>query len=94
MRPIRFLSVVLALIFALSTAVQSQTVKKKPVYSYWSISPVAGVAFPVGKFGENFKTGPIFGLDVSYRINKEVGIYAEGGYYIFSSKIDGVSDSK
>ena len=94
MRPIKFLSVVLALIFALSTVVQSQTVKKKIVYSYWSISPVAGVAFPIGGFGENFKTGPTFGLDLSYKVNREVGIYAKGGYYIFPSKIDGVSDGK
>lgn len=70
MKSIKFLTATLALFLMLGTTVQSQTTKK-PVYSYWSISPVGGVAFPIGTFGDNFKTGPTFGLDVSYKIKKK-----------------------
>ena len=94
MKTIKFLSAVLALIFMLGTSAQSQTVKKPVNYSYWSISPVAGVGFPMGAFADNFKSGLTFGLDISYKVNKEVGIYTKVGYYIFPSKIAGVSDGK
>lgn len=33
-------------------------------------------------------------MDIGYRINKEVGVYAKFGYYFFSSKTDGVPSGK
>lgn len=89
MKTVKFLSLLLAIIFMMNTSGQSQTVKKKSPYPIWSLSPVGGIAFPVGKFGESYKSGPTFGLDISYRVNREVGIYVKGGYYIFPSKIAG-----
>lgn len=94
MKPVKFLSLLIALIFMLSVTVQSQTKTKKPAYPQWSISPVGGIAFPVGKFGESFKSGPTFGLDISYKANKEVGFYTKFGYYIFTTKTEGATDGK
>lgn len=94
MKTIKFLITVFALMFALSTTADSQTIKKQATTSYWSISPIAGVAFPIGTFSDNFKSGLTFGVDVSYKVNKEVGIYTKVGYYIFPSKLAGVSDGK
>jgi hypothetical protein len=68
-------------------------VKKRP-YPQWSISPLGGIAFPVGKFGDSLKSGPTFGVDIRLKINKEVGFFTEFGYYIFTTKIDGATDGK
>ncbi|HMS33714.1 MAG TPA: outer membrane beta-barrel protein [Ignavibacteria bacterium] len=94
MKTVKFLSVIMAIMFFISTSAQSQTVKKPVNYSYWSISPVAGIGFPMGAFADNFKSGLTFGVDISYKVNKEVGLYTKIGYYIFPSKIAGVSDGK
>lgn len=93
MKPVKFLTVIIALICMLSATAQSQTVKK-PVYPIWSLSPVGGIAFPVGTFGDNFKSGGTFGLDVSYRVNREVGFYTKFGYYFLPNKTAGVPDGK
>lgn len=93
MKTIKFLTICLALLLMLDVSAQSQT-KIKSSYPVFSISPVGGVAFPIGTFGDNFKTGPSFGLDLSYRVNKEVGFYAKGGYNIFSTKVTDVPDGK
>ncbi|MDQ3019356.1 MAG: porin family protein [Bacteroidota bacterium] len=91
MKTIKFLSVLLTFIFMLSSTVHSQTRKKKPTYPQWSINPIGGVSLPIGTFGDEFKTGPSFGLDVSYKVNKEVGFYVEGAYNIFASKLGGAA---
>lgn len=90
MKAVKSLTVLITLICMLSTTVQSQTTTiKKSAYPKWSIAPIGGISLPVGTFGDNFKTGPSFGLDVSYQVNKEVGFYAEGAYNIFASKLGG-----
>lgn len=86
MKSIKFLCAVLSLLLVMGISAQSQTKIKSP-YPVFSVSPVGGVSFPVGKFSDNFKTGPSFGLDLSYRVNKEVGFYAKFGYNIFSNKL-------
>ncbi len=85
MKTIKFLIATLALFLVMGVSAQSQTKIKSP-YPVFSVSPVGGVSFPIGTFGDNFKTGPSFGLDLSYRVNKEVGFYGKFGYNIFSNK--------
>ena len=96
MKIFKLLTLTFALIIMLGATAQSQTLKttKKAPFPQWSISPVAGLAFPIASFGETYKSGPTFGVDISNKINKEVGFYAKFGYYIFPSKIDGASDGK
>ncbi|MBK8551970.1 MAG: outer membrane beta-barrel protein [Ignavibacteria bacterium] len=94
MKTIKLLSVLLAMTFMLGASAQAQTVKKKSAYPIWSISPMGGIAFPVGKFGESFKSGPTFGLDVNYKANKEVGFFVELAYDIFTTKTEGATDGK
>lgn len=77
----------------LGTSVQSQTTKKTS-FPQFSISPVGGIGFPIGTFGDNFKSGAAFGADISYKVNKEVGFYAKFGYYFFPNKTTGVPDGK
>ncbi|MEO8209440.1 MAG: outer membrane beta-barrel protein [bacterium] len=91
MKSIKFLTAILAIIFMFNSTIFSQTKMKKPAYPQWSINPMGGISLPVGTFGDNFKTGPSFGLDVSYKINKEVGFYVEGAYNIFASKLGGAA---
>ncbi|MBK7446583.1 MAG: outer membrane beta-barrel protein [Ignavibacteria bacterium] len=86
MKTVKTLFATLVLFLVMGVSAQSQTKMKSP-YPVFSISPVGGVAFPIGTFGDNFKTGPSFGLDLSYRVNKEVGFYAKFGYNIFSNKV-------
>jgi hypothetical protein len=55
-----------------------------------SISPFGGAIFPLPKqLNENFKPGGNVGIDIGYRINKEVGLVGEFSYYFMSSKITG-----
>ena len=86
MKTVKTLFATLVLFLVIGVSAQSQTKMKSP-YPVFSVSPVGGVSFPIGKFGDNFKTGPSFGLDLSYRVNKEVGFYAKFGYNIFSNKV-------
>lgn len=79
------------IIFSTENANSQQTYKKKSSYPVWSISGLGGVAFPVGNFGENFKSGPTFGLDLSYKVNKEVGFYGKFGYSTFPDKTIGAA---
>lgn len=94
MKPVKIITVILTLVLMLSATVQSQTTTKKSIYPQWSLAPVAGIGFPIGAFGDNFKSGLTFGLDLSNKINKEVGFYAKLGYYIFPTKIEGATDGK
>ena len=62
-------------------------ISKRKSYGYWEIAPMGGVIFPVGKFSENFDISGRAGLDIGYKINKEVGIYGNVTYNFLSSKI-------
>lgn len=83
------LSIVLAL-FVFTNISMAQKVKRttKLKQTYFTISPSAGIIFPVGAFGDNVKTGLSAGLDLSYRINKEVGFYGKFGYNNLNSKTE------
>ncbi len=98
MKKIKVLATLLTIILLYSASVNAQTTttskRMKTPYPVWSVSPMAGVAFPIGAFGDNFKSGLSFGIDVSNKLNKETGLYAKVGYSIFPSKLAGVSDVK
>ena len=64
----------------------NESVSKTKSYGYFELSPTGGVIFPVGKFSENFDISGRTGLDLGYRINKEVGIYGNVSYNFLSSK--------
>lgn len=79
------------MIFILTGQVNSQTIykTKKTAYPQMSVSGLGGVTFPVGKFSEKYKPGPTFGMDLSYKVNKEVGFFGKFGYSIFPNKLAG-----
>lgn len=84
------LATLVSFIIFSNDANSQQTYKtKKSAFPQWSLSGIGGVAFPVGNFGENFKAGPTFGLDLSYKVNKEVGFYGKFGYSTFPDKTNG-----
>jgi hypothetical protein len=83
--------VAVLVLFINGTVFSQSTYQKKSPYPQWSLSGLGGVAFPVGNFGENFKSGPTFGLDLSYKVNKEVGFYGKVGYSIFPDKTQGAA---
>lgn len=60
---------------------------KRKDQKYWEIAPMGGIIFPVGIFSENFDISGRAGLDLGYKINKEVGIYGNITYNFLSSKI-------
>lgn len=78
------------LTIGLSNILNAQTTTRiKKIYPIVTISPFGGAILPIGILADNFKPGGNVGLDVGYRINKEVGLYAKFGYYFMNSKITG-----
>lgn len=67
--------------------VKKTTIKKS--FPRITVSPFGGVILPIGILSDNFKPGGNVGLDLGYRVNKEVGFYAKFGYYFMNSKITG-----
>jgi hypothetical protein len=62
-------------------------VSKRKTHGYWQLTPSGGVILPVGIFSENFDISGRAGLDLGYRVNKEVAIYGNVTYNFLSSKI-------
>ncbi|HLT24892.1 MAG TPA: hypothetical protein VK004_07190 [Ignavibacteria bacterium] len=58
----------------------------KKSYGYWEITPMGGVLFPVTSMSENFEISARAGLDITYRVNREVGIYGNFAYNMLTSK--------
>ncbi|MEO7358562.1 MAG: outer membrane beta-barrel protein [Ignavibacteria bacterium] len=83
-------------IFAFSNVSNAQKIKKttKLKQTYFTISPTAGLIFPVGNFANLFKSGYSLGLDLGYRVNKEVGFYGKFGYSGMNSKTDGIASGR
>jgi len=67
--------------------------KYKNPFPEFSISPYGGAIFPTGVLNDNYKPSPTFGMDLGYRVNKEVGLYAKLGYVKLNSKTDGIADA-
>ena len=96
-KKLTILAVLVSMILISTGTVNSQTryATKKTAYPHFSVSGLGGVSFPIGNFGEKYKTGPTFGIDLSYKVNKEVGFYGKFGYSIFPNKIlGGAPDAK
>lgn len=88
------LLLLLIALFFITSAVEAQvktttTTTKRKMYPHFSVSPSGGAIFPMSNLKESFKPGGTVGLDVGYRVNKEVGFYAKFGYYFMSSKVTG-----
>ncbi len=98
MKTVKLNVLLISLIILFSTAaVNSQTsytTVKKSAYPQLSLSPFGGIMFPVAKLSDNFKPGGSVGLDLSYKVNKEVGFFAKFGYDFFRSKTSGVPDGR
>lgn len=62
----------------------------KKLYPSVSIAPYGGAIFPLTRLiREDFKPGGLAGIDIGYRINREVGINGKFTYMFMSSKITG-----
>ena len=63
-------------------------------YGYWELTPSGGLIFPIGSFSNNFEISANTGADITYRVNREVGLYGNITYNMLSSKTtDGPSAS-
>jgi hypothetical protein len=90
----RLLLVALVILFSSMVYSQPTYKVKKSAYPQWSLSPIAGVSFPVGALGNSYKSGANLGLDLSYKVNKEVGFYGEFGYNFLRNNTEGIPDAK
>lgn len=62
----------------------------KKIYPHVSIAPIGGAIFPLTKsLRDEFKPGGLVGLDIGYRLNKEVALYGKFSYIFMSSKVTG-----
>ncbi len=100
MKALKAFTILLVAVFALTLPVHSQqtsnpsTVKKeksvKKMFPHFSIAPVGGAIFPLTRtLREEFKPGGLVGLDIGYRINKEVGLVGQVAYIFMGSKTTG-----
>jgi hypothetical protein len=90
--------IILTLTFVLGNASAQETPKPstkktttvKKMFPHISIAPVGGAIFPLTRaMREEFKPGALVGLDIGYRLNKEVALYGKFSYIFMSSKITG-----
>jgi len=90
MKRVNFIMAILIAIFVFANVSSAQKIKKttKLKQTYVTISPTAGLAFPIADFGGNFKSGYNVGLDIGYRVNKEVGFYGKFAYMGLGSKLE------
>ena len=73
---------------ASNTTTKTKTVKKQ--FPHVSIAPFGGAIFPLTRdMREEFKPGGEVGLDLGYRVNKEVALYGKFSYMFMSSKTSG-----
>lgn len=70
-----------------------QTISTKSSYPKFTLSPVAGVIFPIGELGNKYAAGFTGGLDLGIRVNKEVGIYVKTGYYSLTDNTEGAPNA-
>lgn len=98
MKKLISLTFAIAIMFFMSTAysqqitdLSSHNTDKENVtadkYGYWELTPSGGLIFPIGSFSNNFEISANTGADITYRVNREVGIYGNITYNMLSSKI-------
>lgn len=99
MKSTKIIIILITAILAFSLDVNAQqtpkpTLKKettlKKMYPHVSIAPIGGAIFPLTRqIRDEFKPGGLVGLDIGYRLNKEVSLQANFAYVFMSSKITG-----
>jgi hypothetical protein len=97
MKTLKMTAILLAFILGsqgiLSQQTTTGTANKKYVkekFPHVSIAPFGGAIFPLTKaMRDEFKPGGLAGLDVGYRLNREVALYAKFTYMFMSSKLTG-----
>jgi hypothetical protein len=97
MKTLKFAAIMMMSVFiCINSAAQTPSPsykKQKPVkkmFPHVSIAPVAGAIFPLTRaMRDEFKPGGLAGLDLGYRLNKEVAFYGKFSYIFMSSKITG-----
>ncbi len=73
---------------ASNTTTKTKTIKK--MFPHVSIAPYGGAIFPLTRnMRDAFKPGGEVGLDIGYRVNKEVALYGKFSYMFMSSKTTG-----
>jgi hypothetical protein len=64
------------------SSMSNEMVKVYPVkYPIFTLSPMAGGIFPVSEFGNTYQAGFSGALDFGLRLNRELAIYSNLGYY-------------
>ncbi|MFI5211413.1 MAG: outer membrane beta-barrel protein [Ignavibacteria bacterium] len=100
MKSTKLIIILIAAIMAFSTLENyaqqkpNSTVKKettlKKMYPHVSIAPIGGAIFPLTRqLRDEFKPGGLVGLDIGYRINKEISLQGNFSYVFMSSKLTG-----
>jgi hypothetical protein len=98
MKKLFSLTAALLLITLLSYSADAQTrttttTRSKVTYPYLEIAPNAGFLMPVGVFADQYKASPKAGLDFTYRVNKEVGIFGSASYNSLQNKNESLPSS-
>jgi hypothetical protein len=99
MKTLRMTALLVLVVFAFNLNIDAQqtpspTVKKektvKKMFPHVSIAPFAGAIFPLSRsMRDEFKPGGLVGLDIGYRLNKEVALFGKFSYIFMSSKQTG-----
>jgi hypothetical protein len=87
------LIITLLLSYSADAQTRTTTTVKKTSYPYLDISPNAGFIMPLGVFADQYKASPRAGLDLTYRVNKEVGIYSTFSYNSLQNKQENLPSS-
>lgn len=92
----KILILAISLIFFAGTA--SSQIMRKPTYKKYRVehfpqfyvAPTGGAVFPLTRsFRNEFKPGALAGLDLGWRLNKEVALFGHFSYMFMSSKKNG-----
>lgn len=67
------------------------TPAKFPIFT---LSPMAGGIFPVSEFGNTYQAGFSGAIDGAVRINRELGIFSNIGYYSLSTSVPNAPHSE
>lgn len=67
---------------------------KKSEFPIFTISPLAGGIFPVSEFGNTYQAGFSGAIDAAVRMNRELGIYTNLGYYSLSTSVPNAPHSE
>lgn len=91
----KFLALILLLMISGNIFSQNDLLKKYPdlkgykIKDFWQITAQGGFMYQFGILNDNYYTSPNAGFDISYRLNREVALYAEFKYNFLSAKDSG-----